>query len=71
MNQGYQQLEPDNQSKEVIKINTHKGLFTYNRLPFGVSSALGIFQRIIESLLQGTLHLLTYLDNILITGQNT
>jgi len=71
MSQAYQQLELDSQSKEVVTINTHKGLFTHNRLPFGVSSAPGIFQRIIESLLQGIPHVLTYLDDILVTGQSS
>ena len=71
MSQAYQQLELDDQSKEIVTINTHKGLFTYHRLPFGVSSAPGIFQRIIESVLQGIPHVLVYLDDILVTGQNT
>jgi len=41
MCQAYQQLELDDQSKEIVTINTHKGLFSYQRLPFGVSSAPG------------------------------
>ena len=34
-------------------INTHKGLYRYNRLPYEVASVPGIFQRAIEGLLQG------------------
>ena len=34
-------------------INTHKGLFRYNRPPFGVTAAPAIFQRTIEGVLQG------------------
>ena len=49
-------------------INTHKGLYRYNRLPFGVSAAPSIFQRIMENLLQGIPHVSIYLDDILITG---
>ena len=30
MSQAYQQLELDDQSKEMVAINTHKGLFTYH-----------------------------------------
>jgi len=43
MSQVYQQLKLDDQSKEVVTINTHKGLIGYKRLPFGVSFAPGIF----------------------------
>ena len=71
MSQAYQQLELDDQSKEIVTINTHKGLFTYHRLPFDVSFTPGIFQRIIESVLQGIPHVLVHLDGILVTGQST
>ena len=37
----------------MVAINTHTGLYKVNRLPFGVSSAPSIFQRIMENLLQG------------------
>ena len=39
-------------SKEFVTINTSKGLFQYNILPFGMSSAPTIFQSCIENLLQ-------------------
>ena len=50
-------------------INTHKGLFRYNRLPFGVSAAPAIFQRTIEGVLQGISNVCVYLDDIIITGR--
>ena len=61
MSLAYQQLVLDDDSKEIVTINTHKGLFTrlfsYQRLPFGVSSAPGIyiyiFQRTMETILAG------------------
>ena len=39
MSQAYLQQQEDDKSKELVRINTHKGLFQYNRLPFGVASA--------------------------------
>ena len=51
-----------------MAINTHKGLFQYNCLPFGVVSAPAICQRTMDSILQGLPHVCVYLDNILITG---
>ena len=53
LSQAYQQLLLEEESKQYVVINTQRGLFRYNRLPFGVSSAPGIFQRAMESLLQG------------------
>ena len=37
-------------------------------LPFGVSLAPGIFQRVMESLLSGVPNVVVYLDDILVTG---
>ena len=58
----------DDGSKEFLTINTHKGLYTYNRLLYGVASVPGIFQRTMEQLLNGIAHVGVLLDNILITG---
>ena len=69
LSQAYQQLELDEGSKDYTVINTHKGLFRYNRLPYGISSAPGIFQRTIESLLQGIPQVVVRIDDILVTGK--
>ena len=64
----YQQIPLSEESKKLVVINTHKGLYRYNRLPFGISSAPAIFQRMIEGILQGIPHVTAYLDDILVTG---
>ena len=46
-------------------INTH---FEYRRLPFGVASALSIFQRVMQNLLQEIPPVCIYIDDILMTG---
>ena len=70
MSQAYQQLLLDEESKKFTTINTHKGLYQYNRLPFGVSSAPGISQRTMENLLQGIPHVVVRVDDILVSGKD-
>ena len=67
----YQQVPLDKDSQLVTTINTHKGLYCYNRLSFGIASAPAIFQRAIEAILQGIPHVCVYLDDILVTGVNS
>ena len=69
MSQAYQQEMLDEDSWPYAIINTHKGLHQYNQLPFGISSAPGIFQCVMEELLGGIPGVVVYLDNILITGR--
>jgi hypothetical protein len=36
----YLQVELDEQSKQLVVINTPLGLFRYNRMPFGIANAV-------------------------------
>ena len=40
----YQQLSLDAESRKLVTINTHKGLFQFTHLPFGVASTPAVFQ---------------------------
>ena len=52
MRQAYLQVLLEEESRNFVVINTHCGLFRYTRLSYGVSSAPGVFQRIMEGLLK-------------------
>ena len=69
LRQAYQQLKLDDASKELLTVNTHKGLYQPERLQFGVHSATGIFQREIERILQVFKSVLVRIDDILITAE--
>ena len=66
----YQQIEVAENSREFLTINTHRGLYRYNRLPFGISSAPSIFQRQMDRLFARLPGIQCYQDDILITGRN-
>nr|XP_037290588.1 uncharacterized protein K02A2.6-like [Rhipicephalus microplus] len=63
----YNQLPLDEDSKRLVVLNTHKGLYCFNRLPFGVSSAPAIFQRRMEAVLSGIPDVQVYLDDIIVS----
>ena len=48
LRQAYHQLEMEEASKKYLTINTHMGLFQYNRLVLGIISAPAIWQRTID-----------------------
>ena len=61
-------LHPE--SRKYTTINTSLGLMRYTRLPFGVSSAPAIYQRVMDSMLREVPGVCVYLDDILISGAN-
>lgn len=67
LSHAYQQLELDNDSEKYLTVNTHRGLYTYHRLAYGVSSAPLIFQAVMDQILQGIEQVTCFLNDILIT----
>ncbi|CAF1460993.1 unnamed protein product [Adineta ricciae] len=66
--EAYLQVPMDETSKNILVINTHKGLYRYNRLPFGIASAPSIFQKLMDTMLSGLDGTVAYLDDIIVTG---
>ena len=69
LSHAYQQVVPDEDSCKYVTGTTHKGFYRYTRQPFGIASALAVFQRIMEQILQG-IPVVVYTDNLLITGRD-
>ncbi|XP_039396208.1 uncharacterized protein K02A2.6-like, partial [Mauremys reevesii] len=70
LSQAYLQMHVDEKSQELLTIVTHKGLYRYCRLPFGITSAPALFQRAMDQILCGLSGVQFYLDDILVTGRN-
>ena len=70
LSQAYLQLALDEESQKLTTIYTHKGLFRYTRLPYGIASAPAIFQMTMDKILQGLNGISCYLDDILVTGKD-
>ena len=70
LSQAYLQLELDEQSSQYTTINTHKGLYRYKRLPFGIASAPALFQKTMDTILQNIPKAMCYIDDIMITGSD-
>jgi len=70
LSDAYFQLKLDESSKPLTTINTHRDLFMFNRLVFGLRPAPAIFQRTLEQDLADIPGIVVYLDDILICGQN-
>ena len=45
LRQAYLQMEVEEESKTYLTVNTHRGLYQYQRLPYGVASAPSVWQR--------------------------
>ena len=69
LRQAYHQMEVTKASKKFLIINTHKGLFRYNRLVFGISSSPAMWQRAIDQVLQGIPGVQCILDDMIVSGK--
>ena len=61
-----QQKELTADSQHYLTVNTHKGLYAYQRLTYGIASAPAIFQSTMDQILQGMDKVRCHRDDILI-----
>ena len=64
----YNQIELGPESQKRLALSTHRGVLLQKRLPFGISSATGYFQHIMNQLTSDLTGVAVYLDDILISG---
>ena len=64
----YNQVRLGPESRKRLALSTHRGV--QNALPFGISSASGYFQIIIDDLISDLPGVEVYLDDILFSGKD-
>ena len=64
------QVKVEEEYSKLLTINTHKGLYKFNRLPFGLKVSTSIFQQIMDTVLAGLDFATAYLDDILIKSND-
>ena len=64
--EAYLQIELDEEPGKMVVINTYRSLYRYERLPFGLSSAPAIFQKIIDQTIADIPGVVCYLDDLVV-----
>ena len=65
---GFNQLDIREDCKHLTAFVTKKGLYEFNRTPFGLKNASSIFQRRVEDVLIGIAGVAVFIDDILVFG---
>ncbi len=67
----YNQIKLGPESQKRLALSTHRGILLQTRLPFGISSAPGYFQEIMDQLTRDLSDVAVYLDDLLVSGSNS
>jgi len=69
LEQAYNQIIVSKESRSLLALATHKGLYAYTRLAFEISVAPALWQNAMERVLMGIERVQVYYDDILIAGR--
>ena len=65
---GFHQVELDAESRQITTFITHRGLYRYKRLMFGITSAPEKYQKIVKDTLVGCKGVVNIADDLIIHG---
>ena len=65
---GFHQIELDEESRQITTFVTHRGLYRYKRLMFGITSAPEKYQKIVSDVLQGCEGVANIADDVIVHG---
>ena len=69
-NSGFWQIPLSPESRPLTTFITPFGRYHFNKLPFGISSALELFQRRMSAILEGLEGVVCLIDDVLVIGKN-
>ena len=64
----YNQVKLAPESQRRLALSTHRGILLQTRLPFGITSAPGYFQSIMDQLTSDLQGVAVYMDDLLVSG---
>ena len=70
LSEAYNQVKLAPESQRRLALSTHRGILLQARLPFGISSAPGYFQSIMEQLTSDLQGVAVYIDDLLVSGED-
>lgn len=70
LNKAFHQIELSENSRAITTFVAHDGYYRYKRLTFGMSCASEVFQSVIERVLAGIKNVKSFIDDILVFGEN-
>ena len=68
LSDAHYQIHLSSASQVKLAVSTHRGVLLQQRLPFGIASAPGYFQEIMDRLTQDLPGVATHMDDILVNG---
>lgn len=67
----YHQIELDESSREITTFMTHKDMYRYKRLNFGVNCAPELYNEVVSQVLSGLTGVKNTFDDIVVLGKDT
>lgn len=65
----YLQLPVREDCRHLLTVNTHRGLYRYNYLVYGLASSPSIFQSVMDEILRGVKGVSCYIDDVILCGK--
>lgn len=66
----YLQLPVREDCRHLLTVNTHRGLYRYNYLVYGLASSPSIFQSVMDEILRGVAGAACYIDDVILCAKS-